>query len=335
MLSANILISLLPVVLFMWLLLSLDSYKLVNIKRVLFCAVIGSLAAVLSMVINSWLMTITTTVTFSSFSRYVAPIVEESLKGICLYIFLRSGRIGFSVDTAIIGFSLGAGFAVTENIYYLMSTESVGTVLWVVRGFGTAIMHGGTLIVSGIIAKYVMDRHPDQFWVAVCAGMTSAIVIHSFYNHFVLSPLVMTLIIVMVQPLFVFIAFAQSEKRTGLWLGSGLNSDLELLESIEKKQILETPIGQYLEKLNDHFPPLVVADLFCLLKVHAELSMQAKGALLARKCGLDVQPDPVLDEKLKELEFLEKSIGTTGRLAIKPLLRTSRRDLWQIHLLRD
>ena len=39
--------------------------------------------------------------------------------------------------------------------------------------------------------------------------------------------------------------------------------------------------------------------------------------------------------KLEELRYLEKSIGTTGRLAIKPFLRMSQKDLWQFYMLSD
>ena len=37
--------------------------------------------------------------------------------------------------------------------------------------------------------------------------------------------------------------------------------------------------------------------------------------------------------KLKELRFLEKSIGATGKLAIKPFMQMSQKDLWQFYML--
>ena len=39
--------------------------------------------------------------------------------------------------------------------------------------------------------------------------------------------------------------------------------------------------------------------------------------------------------KLEELKYLEKSIGTTGKLAIKPFLRMSQKDLWQFYMLSE
>jgi hypothetical protein len=39
--------------------------------------------------------------------------------------------------------------------------------------------------------------------------------------------------------------------------------------------------------------------------------------------------------KLEEMKYLEKSIGATGKLAIKPFLRMSQKDLWQFYMLSD
>ena len=48
------------------------------------------------------------------------------------------------IDAAIYGFAVGAGFAFIENIYYLHSLEHHKIVVWIIRGLGTAVMHGGT-----------------------------------------------------------------------------------------------------------------------------------------------------------------------------------------------
>jgi len=46
-----------------------------------------------------------------------------------------------------------------------------------------------------------------------------------------------------------------------------------------------------------------------------------------------VPPDEATREKFAELGYLEKSVGRTGLLALHPVLRTRRRDLWQLYLL--
>jgi len=106
-----------------------------------------------------------------------------------------------------------------------------------------------------------------------------------------------------------------------------------MLESILEGAVAETHVGRYLETLRAKFDPMVVADLFCLLTIHLELSLRAKGMLLARAAGVEVPVDAAVRANLEEMKYLEKTVGTTGCLAILPLRRTSRRDLWQILLL--
>ena len=77
----------------------------------------------------------------------------------------------------------------------------------------------------------------------------------------------------------------------------------------------------------------VVGDMLCFLQLHLELSVGAKGIMLMQSAGLKLPPDPEIKAKLNELKYLEKSLGKTGLLAIKPLLRLSRRELWQLYML--
>jgi hypothetical protein len=48
-----------------------------------------------------------------------------------------------------------------------------------------------------------------------------------------------------------------------------------------------------------------------------------------------VPADPEVREKFRELEFLRRSIGRIGERLLAPLLHTSARELWQLHMLRD
>ena len=60
-------------------------------------------------------------------------------------IRIRTKRpLNCSNDAAIYGFAVGTGFALVENVYYLLSLPGAPAALWIVRGFGTAVMHGGT-----------------------------------------------------------------------------------------------------------------------------------------------------------------------------------------------
>src|SRR5262249_36120703 len=117
------------------------------------------------------------------------------------------------------------------------------------------------------------------------------------------------------------------------WLGTGLEGEVEALEQLLNGEVAGTRVGGYLDHLRHRFPDAVVADMLCLLRIHLELSIRAKGMLIARSVGVDVQPDESVRANLEELRYLERTVGPTGQLAVLPLRRTSSRDLWQIMLL--
>ena len=110
-------------------------------------------------------------------------------------------------------------------------------------------------------------------------------------------------------------------------------TDAELLETITAGRASDSRISTYLVELKDRFPPSTVVDMVCLLRLRLELSIRAKGILIARQAGFEVPADPDMDGRFTELKFLEHSIGRTGLLAMSPLFHFSDRDLWQYHMI--
>jgi len=142
-----------------------------------------------------------------------------------------------------------------------------------------------------------------------------------------------TVLILVVLPVFFVAVFHFSEIRTRDWLGTGFDTDAELLETITAGRASDSRIGAYLVELRDRFPPSTVVDMVCLLRLRLELSIRAKGILIARQAGFEVPADPDMEGRFTELKFLEHSIGRTGLLAMSPLFHFSDRDLWQYHMI--
>ena len=194
-------------------------------------------------------------------------------------------------------------------------------------------MHGSTTALFGIISRNMIDRHEVEKLSYFLPGLAAAVIVHSFYNHFLLPPILITISFLVTLPLLTLIIFEHSEKATRKWLGVGFDTDVELLEVMNSGQISETRIGKYLYSLKTSFPGEIVADMLCLLRIHLELAIRAKGILLARETGLKVTTDPGIEAKFQELKYLEQNIGKTGKLAIVPVLHFNSRDLWQLHML--
>lgn len=330
----HIVVSLLPVVLFLAALILIDSYKLVRPRFVATALVMGATAAGIGYLVNTSILD-ATGMPLALFSRTLAPIVEEILKaGFVVYAVARN-RVGFAVDSAITGFAVGAGFAVVENIYFLNAMPDASLRIWIVRGLGTALMHGGTMTIFALIAKSLRDRKSSS-WAAFFMALAMATILHAMYNTFFLrSPMLGTAVMIVVFPLLIVALFSESERRTRSWLGSGFDTDQELLKSILSGDIRQTRAGVYLQALKERFEGAVVVDMLCLIRIRVELSIRAKGVLMMREAGFKVKPDPKTKLKFNEMKYLEGAIGRTGLVAIEPIHNWTRRDLWQLNLIED
>jgi hypothetical protein len=262
-----------------------------------------------------------------------APIIEELLKALIVWWLLRTGRIGFMVEGAIYGFAVGAGFAMVENIVYLHYLGPASLVVWVVRGFGTALMHGGGTAITGILGASQVHRGKFAREIALVGGWALASAVHMLYNSPLLPPAFAAGLVLLGIPVLMVAIFMRSERAVEGWLGEGFEADMQLLADISSGEFSQTPSGVYLRSLRDSFSPPLVADMLCLLQVSTELAIRAKAEMLKREAGFGSGEDEEVKARLVELRYLEKNIGPTGRLALAPLLAGRERRLWELRQL--
>jgi RsiW-degrading membrane proteinase PrsW (M82 family) len=325
-------VGLLPVLGFLVALLYLDSYKLVGFRTVLWVIAAGGLATAASYLVNGLLLQ-TFPFDHGTFSRYVSPLTEETLKALVIVYLFRTHRIGFLVDGAIMGFAVGAGFALVENLYYLYSAGQANVAVWMVRGFGTAIMHGGVTAILAIVSQTFTERHMKINPLRYLPGLAAAVALHSLFNHFVLPPILMTVSVLALLPPLLYVVFRKSAEHMHAWLELDFDADAHLLQQINSGEFTETKIGRFLHDLKSRFDGPVLVDMLCYLRLYTELALRAKGLLLMRENGIDVDVGERTGEKLTELLFLERSIGRTGLLVMRPFLHMTRKDLWQLYML--
>jgi protease PrsW len=325
-------VSVLPVFAFLGALVLIDSYKLVALRATLLSVAAGMAAGLAAYGTNVWLGP-ALGLDGIPYSRYVAPVVEEPLKAAFVVYLLRRNKVGFVVDAAIHGFAIGTGFALLENLYYAQAAAGAPLWTWVVRGFGTAIIHGGATSIVAMVAKALQHRAGAFRLSLVLPGLGVAVVLHSLYNQFALHPVLATALIVLVFPALSAAVFQRSERATNAWLGTGFDTDQELLRAVRTGRVSGTPVGRYIATIKSRFPAEVIVDMMCFLRLRAELAIRAKGVLMMREAGFDAPRDPLVKDKFQELAYLEKSIGKTGLRALHPFVHTSTRDLWQLTVL--
>ncbi len=327
-------IALVPVLLFLVGLLQLDGYKLLRLRMVLAMVAIGGLAAGASYLVNNYAYAHFSG-DFAAYSGYVSPWIEECLKAVLLVFLIRTRRVGVPVDAGIAGFAIGTGFALIENLYYLASRPDAALSVQVIRGFGTAIMHGGTATVLAVITITLYEKRPYGGPQLLLPGFLAAVALHTAFNLMLVRPALATLTMLVVLPFVIYLVFQYSERALRDWLDTDLESNVQLLESINAGTFLNSNAGRYLQALRDRFRGEDLADMLCCLRLHGELALRAKGVLLLHESGMDEPPlDQETRDKLTELSHLKRAIGKVGLLALRPLMMATGKDIWELTLLR-
>jgi RsiW-degrading membrane proteinase PrsW (M82 family) len=324
-------LALVPVQVFLLTLLLLDTYRLVRLRRVAASLLVGALLAGVAFLTNNLIIGVSR-LPMLPFALLVAPLVEEGLKACWLEFQVGTRRTAFLVDATIVAFATGAGFATVENLYYLRTWPEAPMLVWVVRGLGTAVMHGTAAALFGIVRQGGEAAGRNR-GVTRWLGLALAVVFHAGYNALLGNALGATAALVAAAAVILALAHREGERRLRAWLGRGLDRDRELLDLIRSGAVGTTPLGRYLLSLREHFGPPAVADMLCLLRLEAELSIRAKGILMLREHGFRPSPEPELAARLAEHRWLEGAIGRAGLWAMAAVRPWHGHGAWQRRLL--
>jgi RsiW-degrading membrane proteinase PrsW (M82 family) len=327
------LLGLTPVLLFLAVLIFMDSFKLVSIRLVVAVMLAGALAAALSYAIAGPIMD-ATHVSFTRYSHFYAPFVEEALKAVVIVALMRADRVGFLIDAAILGVAAGAGFSVAENIYYAYTFPDADIGMWIVRGLGTAIMHGGVSAIFAVTAQALEDKEPNSRVLIFVPGLLIAASIHSIFNQFQAWPVAATAGTLVLLPLGLLLVFDKSEHEVHNWLIHDYETHEHLLQEIENGAFANSHAGGMIKKLSARFSKEVAGLLFTYIKLHTQLVLRAEELLLAKESGKPVQIQAHEEhDRFARLHALEKQIGRTALLTVWPYLKFSRQELFELHQL--
>ena len=174
---------------------------------------------------------------------------------------IRTRRVGLPVDAGIAGFAIGTGFALVENLYYLASRPEISLPVQIIRGFGTAIMHGGTTTILAMISVTLYERRPDGGLQLLLPGFLAAVALHTAFNFMLVRPAFATLVTLVTLQLVIYLVFQHSERTLRSWLDEDSDSKVRLLETINTGTFLDSHAGRYLRSLSDRFHGEALADM--------------------------------------------------------------------------
>lgn len=115
----------------------------------------------------------------------VAPLVEESTKGVFLLIVAFSRSFDGPVDGIVYGGAIGLGFGMTENfLYFLSSANTYETlfVLIIIRTLFSAVLHCCTQATLGAAIGFAKFRGWGVKLTIVPIGLATAMFMHFTWN---------------------------------------------------------------------------------------------------------------------------------------------------------
>src|SRR6185312_9247166 len=343
-------VALAPVAIFLVVLLSFDSYKLVSLPETAFTLVAGAVLCAVAYFANGELLTLTK-LDFPSYARFVGPVVEETLKATAIVWLILRNRIGFMIDAAIMGFAVGTGFAVVENLFYLSTFPDANMATWVIRGFGTALMHGGgtalfAILSQAVAARAAKDRVPvpgqvlgglnlliflHGLFAAMLLRLLASVAVHSIYNFFAPEPVVAAVAVLLILPTALYFVISKSENKVHSWLLHDYETHEHLLADIQSGAFKNSEAGRFITAMAAKLGPEQAADMFAYIRVHTELSLRADAVDLSRE---KKEKLPILDsdrENFRKLHALEQKIGRTTMMMLWPHMHFSRKELWELN----
>ncbi|MFC9086518.1 PrsW family intramembrane metalloprotease [Nocardiopsis dassonvillei] len=152
----------------------------------------AGVAVVVSLLLNSWGLAHVTVPLFGRDlgdflgTAAVAPLVEESAKGVVLLILLwrRRHELDTFTDGVIYAGMVATGFAFTENILYFLSAFFDGTLVatFAIRGLIAPFGHPVYTAMIGIGVAYAAMRSGALRLLAPVAGWAAAVLLHGMWN---------------------------------------------------------------------------------------------------------------------------------------------------------
>jgi CRP-like cAMP-binding protein/RsiW-degrading membrane proteinase PrsW (M82 family) len=167
-----------------YLIFSLDLFgtgKASTLAMSFFWGALGATAG--AYVLNAWFadrIGLLNTRTFS------APIIEELLKAGVLFYLIGRPRFRYFVDGALYGFAAGTGFAIVENLFYLLLLpEGQALSVMVKRTLSSSLMHAFASGLLGLGLGLMRRVGPRQKPAFLLGSIGLAMLIHLIFNNVV------------------------------------------------------------------------------------------------------------------------------------------------------
>jgi hypothetical protein len=210
-----------------------------------------------------------------------------------------------------------------------------------VRGLGTAVMHGTTLAIMGAIAHEFAERETRQelrdyrfnpLW--FIPGLLAAVALHTLFNHFPDRPLLAMTGTLLFAPLAMMAIFKFGAAEAQRWLEVDRNTHRAQLELLRAGQFPDDASGKRIAALAARCDAQTATRIREYCEALTALVLTAEDTLLQQSSD-SARVSAGAAATFERAEELKRQLGPSTLAALTPLLPFSRNDYWELSELRE
>ena len=334
-------VALVPVLLLLGIFVWLDAFKLMNGREIAVHLILGGFGALAAWPVAGRFLD-TLPIGFNTYSRFVAPWIEEAIKALIMIALFRLNRIGYKLDAVISGFAIGAGFSVVENIFYLIRFPDYGTGTWLVRGLGTAVMHGTTLALLAAIAHELAEHETREsagdfdfhlWW--FLPGYLLAVALHTTFNQFPGRPLLAMIGAILFAPLALMTTLNFGTAEAERWLAAEHAEHETQLAALRSGGWPNSAGARKIAALAERLGSENEKRVRRYWELQAWLVAEAEQTMIEEAEGDASVDKDQIRAAIAELAGLRRALGRSTCTALDALLPFSRNDYWEVRELKQ
>ncbi len=269
--------------------------------------------------------------TIEGLNYFAAPIIEEILKSAFLIILVRRLVLRYAADGMAYGFAIGIGFAIVENITYVINNPDTGLQLAMTRSLSISLVHGFTTAIVGTVAGASLP-FPNRTRInRFLLSLVLVMLIHGSFNFVVrnlsgaellLTALGMGLGSVVV----IIVIMRRTLDREGQAIQLELSGVLSAgeLAATRNPEVMAQLLAQHRGTIGENRTNLI----------QRYVTLQAQRGILRKNIALS--PNPKLVETLnrqlqtteQQLDVLRGSMGLYTWIWLRSVLPSEESNLW-------
>ncbi len=264
--------------------------------------------------------------------RFVAPPVEEILKGVILLFLVSLPTFTYFVDGAIYGFTVGIGFAVVENFDYVSHHPEIALTLAIARVFSTNLIHATACGAIASALGYSRFDKSTSFrrWISLLGSILVAMGLHMAFNNLVdrQAPMLLAIAVGFLGGALIVVIMRRGLKTQSEWVREELGKEQTVTSGeaaiVNQFERVDTILVPFMERFGEQ--KMFLAREILLAQAH--IGIYKKAAALHQDEKMRAAAEKQVADLRTSMNENRKKLGAYCMLYLRNVFPEEGSPLW-------